>query len=649
MRSSAPIINTEGLLLIAVLAQITGAFGGLAAAGRLVAVALTPLGAAFVAITASAIILARQFPDLGKSWDLVTEAFSNLLHGDFDKAFKQLGEAFEGVWSNLSQQGILTWAILGAGAIAVASAVAGIIDKVRILGATLLTVTPVLAALASAGLIAGDFTKGIGPLEEFENKVKLLNADFRDGKISAEDYNKQMAALHSTLDQTKGQNADTTKNFGDTWKSALDQIKATLGETGTTAKQVAGDIAPPFNAAADTIKSGFNNAAQTSFNGFREIGKGVWQQIGSDGKTASEAVSNGFKRAAEGSFDGFREIAKGVFQQIPPDAKRAADDSANDWGDSFKRISDTIQANLSALDGAFAQVFKQTPDFAPVTQGLEQIGQGAQTLTQRLDTAFTALQSGGSTAASQLQAVISAVQGLAPTVEGAATSADALGQAFDGIQSSAQNLGQAFDGIASSASSGVSSAESSIDGLITKLSEAAIAAQATAAAIASLGIAENGGLPAVPFAGGGYTGPGGVFEPAGVVHRGEYVQPAHVVRQPGVLAFMEMLRRVGGDLRRVFASFGVVPPGFALGGLVGSLSRQLAFEPPRLAYAGGGLVKAAHAGGLHPITLQFGAGEGARRITGLHATPQRARELEKEALFDRLRSSPTPSRGSRRG
>ena len=57
------------------------------------------------------------------------------------------------------------------------------------------------------------------------------------------------------------------------------------------------------------------------------------------------------------------------------------------------------------------------------------------------------------------------------------------------------------------------------------------------------------------FSEGGYTGPGGKYEPAGVVHRGEYVMPAHIVDRIGV-ARLEAMRN--GRL-----------PGYAEGGFVG--------------------------------------------------------------------------------
>jgi hypothetical protein len=50
------------------------------------------------------------------------------------------------------------------------------------------------------------------------------------------------------------------------------------------------------------------------------------------------------------------------------------------------------------------------------------------------------------------------------------------------------------------------------------------------------------------FAGGGYTGPGSKYEPAGTVHRGEYVLPQEAVQNPAfapVLNVAEMARRSG--------------------------------------------------------------------------------------------------------
>jgi tape measure domain-containing protein len=71
------------------------------------------------------------------------------------------------------------------------------------------------------------------------------------------------------------------------------------------------------------------------------------------------------------------------------------------------------------------------------------------------------------------------------------------------------------------------------------------------------------GLKAPGYDSGGYTGDGGVLEPAGVVHRGEYVQPQYRMREPGALAFMQDFHARGMKAvqeRR----------GYYMGGLVGA-------------------------------------------------------------------------------
>jgi len=81
---------------------------------------------------------------------------------------------------------------------------------------------------------------------------------------------------------------------------------------------------------------------------------------------------------------------------------------------------------------------------------------------------------------------------------------------------------------------------------------AAYAPAAAAASGASFGIAAIAGLAALSalfafaassFAKGGYTGPGGKYEPAGIVHRGEYVLDAATVRTVGVASLDEIRRR----------------------------------------------------------------------------------------------------------
>lgn len=67
------------------------------------------------------------------------------------------------------------------------------------------------------------------------------------------------------------------------------------------------------------------------------------------------------------------------------------------------------------------------------------------------------------------------------------------------------------------------------------------------------------GRSGADFSGGGYTGDGGKYEPAGIVHRGEWVVPQEKVRQLGV-PFLAALTGL---------------PGYASGGMVGSITSAL--------------------------------------------------------------------------
>jgi len=63
------------------------------------------------------------------------------------------------------------------------------------------------------------------------------------------------------------------------------------------------------------------------------------------------------------------------------------------------------------------------------------------------------------------------------------------------------------------------------------------------------------------FSDGGWTGPGGKYQPAGIVHADEFVTRQEVVRQPGALQFLSAFNRQGMDALRGWR-------GYADGGLV---------------------------------------------------------------------------------
>jgi hypothetical protein len=99
------------------------------------------------------------------------------------------------------------------------------------------------------------------------------------------------------------------------------------------------------------------------------------------------------------------------------------------------------------------------------------------------------------------------------------------------------------------------------------------------------------------------------------VSRGEYITPARAVAQPGVLAFLEALRRSGGNLRGVLDGMGR----FALGGLV-----RPTLSIPALA-----------GGGMNSVTINF---PGLPEITGLRASSDVVDQLRHAAAMSQVRS-----------
>jgi hypothetical protein len=95
------------------------------------------------------------------------------------------------------------------------------------------------------------------------------------------------------------------------------------------------------------------------------------------------------------------------------------------------------------------------------------------------------------------------------------------------------------------------------------------------------------------------------------VSRGEHIMPAGAVRQPGVLAFLEALRRSGGNLSRVLDGMGR----FAMGGPVGL---------PAL--AAGGLAGGGNLGTLH-LALPSGGSVSVRASVSVVEQLQRAAAL----------------------
>jgi cell wall-associated NlpC family hydrolase len=172
-----------------------------------------------------------------------------------------------------------------------------------------------------------------------------------------------------------------------------------------------------------------------------------------------------------------------------------------------------------------------------------------------------------------------------------------------GSKTAAENLTNSIFGIpdqrttkinadVQAAQNAIASTQTQIDNLHGKTVVVTVTASGTVAAILGDPSAHSGRSGPAGYAGGGYTGPGGKYTPAGIVHAGEFVVP------------MERVNALGGP-GAVGSLVGM--PGYADGGPVINVS----FDDSVLASTVRGVKQ-----GLEPATGAFAALQWARQQVG---------------------------------
>ncbi|MBB4007809.1 tape measure protein [Allorhizobium taibaishanense] len=149
------------------------------------------------------------------------------------------------------------------------------------------------------------------------------------------------------------------------------------------------------------------------------------------------------------------------------------------------------------------------------------------------------------------------------TSEAYAEQADILRKVEDAQQRSQQAAQEFYDTAKSAFSDVITGAESfsdALSGVLKKLGELALNSAFDGLFGGSSATSSGGWLTnvfkSIGFASGGYTGAGGKYEPAGVVHKGEYVFDQDAVRKAGGPAALDAMRkRLKG-----YASGGYVGP-----------------------------------------------------------------------------------------
>jgi hypothetical protein len=230
------------------------------------------------------------------------------------------------------------------------------------------------------------------------------------------------------------------------------------------------------------------------------------------------------------------------------DLSRAWNRLTTDIGAALTKIAAEIAPVITAVLNAVAH------EIEALSHDIQAIGEEFSHIAQGLGALFGAIGEAATTAA---QAVIDAFK----------TVTEPIVAAFNAILDPVK-------GVIDTIVSYINTALQAVNSLLQQLGLAASSASGIRPQADVSG--GNGGDSGLPFASGGLIGGRGTGTSdsnLAWVSRGEHIMPARAVAQPGVLAFLEALRRSGGNLNGLldgmgrFARGGLVLPSFASGGL----------------------------------------------------------------------------------
>jgi hypothetical protein len=470
-------------------------------------------------------------------------------------------------------------------------------------------------------------------------KLQQLKLDFGNMGVGAEALAQGLSKANAAMDAAKieqvatamkelqkvmaaGSDPRTSSQF-----TVLLRLMQQIGPVGDAARKAFADLGIVLTAEEQRLQrmasSGVQSLAQLA-SGFQ----GVTVQ--------GRAFASGLQQLRTGAGDG--EATLRLFEQqlrnMAPGLERnrfATDQLGEALGTKLIQQIEAAEGSANKLDGAFTRLGASWDDLKlRLAQRVEASG-AFEPLITALNFVSDRLQGKEwqGWASFAVQAITSVINklgdlskalGLAiwDTFSGAAMLA--FNSVVEGIQVVIGKLGELaalvggsiWEGFKIAGTAAVNAVIAAVETLIAKL----IAAGRW---MLGLGSGGGGGQTAAPgMAGGGMIGGRGTGTSdsnLAWVSRGEHIMPARAVSQPGVLAFLEALRRSGGNLSRVLDRMGH----FATGGLV---------SMPAFA-AGGGV------GSMSHVTIAF---PGLPAISGLRASSAVVEELQRAAAMAQVRS-----------
>jgi len=453
-------------------------------------------------------------------------------------------------------------------------------------------------AIGTAGRLVWDFVASLGAaakaLVNLQNPLKAFGARFQEGQ---DVYN---ANIMATVDQLKGVWNPATKTIepikksggagGETDEEKADREKAEreAKRRAEEARKKAEEIAKARRALENAIRENENKLAQARADAEAagnerafKLGKEsletyfqrktklleeeyererkfldnkITELQNQQAKTKDEAE----RRRLEQEMEGLRSQIK-VLDIQQPERRQALQDERS--GVAFSEEMKRYSTALSQLEADKQRIQNEaTAGRITEAEALQRILQLERDRLPVLQSQLGAMSQMPGLTQEQVAAIERAKQnleGLAAANEGAANSGSRLrdtlsGAAFDQLNTFFTST------IFNAKSAGAAFKQFGLDAVMAL--QKILVQMLLVKAFSSMGLP----VPGIGFAGGGYTGDGGKYEPAGVVHKGEYVMSSEVVRNAGIGTMVQIDRHFRG-----YADGGLVgdAPGSALSAL----------------------------------------------------------------------------------